>query len=63
MNDNKYLTLVPTNESKETLKMYEKLCTKLRDLIKSKTNNAGNYNEKYVKMGFYSDDGLLLKKR
>ena len=32
INENKYLTLVHSNESKEKLKKYEKLWTKIRDL-------------------------------
>ena len=31
---NKYLTLVPTNESKEIMKNYEELWSKIRDLIR-----------------------------
>ena len=31
----KYLTLFPTNESKDTLKKYKKLCMKIRHLIRS----------------------------
>ena len=34
-NENKYLTLVNTDESKDTLKKYEELWNKIRDLIRS----------------------------
>ena len=34
---NKYLKLVPTNESKEKIKKYEGLWSKIRDLIRSIT--------------------------
>ena len=44
---NKYLTLVPTNESKEKIKKYEKLLIKIRDLIRSITKNLDDYDEKY----------------
>ena len=37
LNKNKYLTLVPTNESKENIKNYEELWSKIRDLIRSVT--------------------------
>ena len=37
INGNKYLTLVPTNESKEKIKKYEELWSKIRDLIRSIT--------------------------
>ena len=33
INENKYLTLVPTNESKEKTKKYKELRSKIRDLI------------------------------
>ena len=36
----KYLTLVPTNESKEKIKKYEELWIKIRDLIKSVTKKS-----------------------
>ena len=32
---NKYLLLVATNESKEIVKNYEEMCSKIRDLIRS----------------------------
>ena len=34
INANKYLTLVPTNESKEKIKRYEELWIKARDFIR-----------------------------
>ena len=54
INGNKYLTLVPTNESKE----------KIRDLIRSITKNSDDYNydEKCMKIKFDSDDELPLNK-
>ena len=42
INGNKYLTLVPTNESKDILKKYEKLWTKERDQISTITNNSAH---------------------
>ena len=39
INENKYLTLVPTNESKEKIKKYEELWIKIRDLIRSIIEN------------------------
>ena len=57
-NGSKYLNLVPTGESKDTLKKYEKLWIKTRDLIRSISNNSDNYHEKYMKIKFNSDDGL-----
>ena len=34
VNGNKYLMPVPANESKEKIKKYEELCSKIRDLIR-----------------------------
>ena len=34
-NKNKNLTLVPTNKSKEIIKKYEEMWSKIRDLIRS----------------------------
>ena len=45
-NGNKYLTLVPTNESKEKVKKYEELWIKIRDLIRSVTKKSDDYDEK-----------------
>ena len=50
--------LVSTDESKDTLKKYEKLWNKIRSI----TNDSDNYNENYMKIKFSSDDGLPLKK-
>ena len=35
---------------------------KIKDLIKSITNASGNYDEKYLKIKFNSDDTLPLNK-
>ena len=58
---NKYLTLIPTNESKNTLKKYEELWNNIRNIIKSKTNNWDDCDENYEKIDFNSDDDLPLK--
>ena len=62
INRNKYLTLVLTNESKEEIKKYEELWSKIRDLIRSITENSDDYDEKYMKIQFNSDDELPLNK-
>ena len=54
--------LVPTNESKEKIKKYEELWSKTRDLIRSVTKNADDYDEKYMKIKFNSDEELPLNK-
>ena len=51
-NRNKYLTQVPTDESKNTLKKYEELRSKSKDMIKSITNNSDDYKGKYMKIKF-----------
>ena len=61
-NGNKYLTLVPTDESKEKIKKYEGLWIKIRDLIRSITKNLGDRDEKYMKIKFDSDGNLPLNK-
>ena len=55
-NGNKYLTLVPTNESKEKIKKYEELWRKIRDLIRLITKKSDDYDEKYMKIKFNSGD-------
>ena len=62
INGNKYLTLIPTNESKEKIKKYEELWIKIRDLIRSITKNLDDYDEKYLKSKFDSDDNFPLNK-
>ena len=62
INEKKYLTRVPTNESKEKIKKYEKLWIKIRDLIRSITKSLNDYDEKYMKIKFHSDDNLPLIK-
>ena len=54
------MTLVPSNESKDTLKMHEELWTKFRDLIRPITNTLDK--EKYMKIKFNLDDEYPLKK-
>ena len=60
-NGNKYLTLVPNNESKEK-KKYEEQWSQIRDLIRSITKNSDNYDEKYIKIKINSDKELPLNK-
>ena len=62
INENKYQTLIPTNQSKEKIKNYEELWIKIRDLIRSITKNLDDYDEKYMKIKFDSDDNLPLSK-
>ena len=59
---NKRSSLVSTNESNEKIKEYEELWSKIRDLIKSVTKNSDNYDKKYMKVKYNSDDKLNLNK-
>ena len=62
INKSKYLTLVSTNESKEKIKKYEELSSKIRDLSRSITKHSDDYDENYMKIKFNSDDELPLNK-
>ena len=62
INGNKHLSLVPTNESKEKIKKYGELWSKIRDLIRSITKNSGDYDETYMKIKFNSDNEFPLNK-
>ena len=61
--ENKYLTLVSTNENKEKIKKYEELWIKINNLIKTTTKKSDDYGEKYMKIEFHSGDKLPLNKR
>ena len=54
--------VVPNNESKQIIKEYEELWSKIRDLIRSVTKKSDDYDEKYMKINFDSDDNLPLNK-
>ena len=56
------MTLVHTDESKDALKRYEELWKKIKDLIRSINNISEDYDEKYIKIRFNSDDDLPLTK-
>ena len=59
-NKSKYLILVPT--SKEKIRKFEELWSKPRNLITSMTKNSDDYDEKYMKIKFNTDDELSLNK-
>ena len=54
--------LVPTNETKENIKKYEKLWSKIRNLIRLMTENSDGYDENYMKIKFNLDEELPLNK-
>ena len=53
-NGSKYLKLVNTDKSRDRLKKYEELLSKIIDIIKSITNNTNNFDEKSMKIKFNS---------
>ena len=64
INGSKYLTLVPTDESKEKIKKYEELWIRIKDLLRSVTKNSddNDYDEIYMKIKFHSDEELPVNK-
>ena len=62
INGSKYLKLVPNNESKEKIKKYEELWSKVKDLIRLIDKKSDDYDEKYIEIKFNSDDELPLNK-
>ena len=63
INENEYLMLVPTNESKEKVKKYEELLIEIRDLIRLIIKNSDDFDEKYMKIKFNSDNELSLNNK
>ena len=53
INGNKYLMLVPNNESEVKIKKYEELWSKIRDLIRPITKNSDDYDQKHMEIKFY----------
>ena len=53
---------IPTNESKEKIKKYDKIWSKIWGLIGSTTKKSDDYDERYMKIKFNSDDKLPLNK-
>ena len=60
-NENEYLTLIPTDEIKDTLKKYE-IWNKVKNIFTSTSNNSDDFDEKRVKIKFHSDDDSFLNK-
>ena len=49
-------------KGKVRLKTYNELCEKIRDLVRSISNNSDDYDQKYMKIKFNSDDDLPSQK-
>ena len=56
------MRLVPTNESKEIINKYENIWNKIRESIRLVTKNSVDYDGKYLKIKFDSDNKLSLDK-
>ena len=61
-NENKYLALISTDKNKDLLKTYTELQDKIKDVFRSITNTSGDYDDKYIKIKFNSNDDLPLGK-
>ena len=59
---NKYLTVVFNDKNQDTLKKYTELWDKIKELISLVTNTSGDYDRKWMKIKFSSDDNLPLNK-
>ena len=59
---NKYLVFDSTDENKELLKKYSDVFNKIKDKIKKIDNNDSDYEKKYMKIKYNSDDDLPLNK-
>ena len=55
------MTLVSSDENRDTLKKYEELLSKIRDLIRSTANNSDDCDNKYIKIKFNSQKDFPLK--
>ena len=49
-------------ERKVRPKRYKELCDKIRDFIRSTSNNADHYDKKYMKIKLNSDHNSPLRK-
>ena len=56
------LTLVQTDKSKDALKTYEKLWNRMKNIIRSTSNNSSNYDAIHMNIRFDLDDDFPLKK-
>ena len=61
-NGNRYLTVISKDKNKEVLIKYTELWNRIKNLIKKINYKPGDYDEKYMKIKFNSDDNLPLNK-
>ena len=61
-NGHNHLTLIPTDECKDTLEKYKEIWRKIKDFIISTNNKSDGFDEKYMTSKLNPDDDLPLKK-
>ena len=61
-NENKYLTLISTDDNKEALIKYTELWNKIKNLIKCNFIKSGEYGKDFTKIKFNSDDYFPVNK-
>ena len=55
------MALILPGESKEKLKKYKEILSKIKVFIRPSINKPCDYDENYIKIKFNLDDHLLLK--
>ena len=60
---NKYLTLIPNDESKSKPKNCKEIWIKTKDITRSTNSNSDNYDKKHTDIKFNSNSNLPLKKK
>ena len=61
-NENKYLTLISTDDNKEALIKYTELWNKIKNLIKCNFIKSSEYGKDFTKIKFNSDDYFPVNK-
>ena len=61
-NENKYLTLISTDDNKEALIKYTELWNKIKYLIECNFIKSGEYGKDFTKIKFNSDDYFPVNK-
>ena len=57
------MTLISTDEIKDSLRTYEETWSKIKYLVRSRNNNSDEYDKKYMKIIFDLDDHVILEIR
>ena len=62
-NGNKYVIMLSIDENKDTLNKFGELQNNTWDLIRSRTNNSNDCDEKHIKIILNENNDLPLKKK